>query len=126
MKYVRTKDGEIFDITDWKESQFFYQAPKSLNYIFIDKLHIIDQSDNISDLCDEFAAIPLHDCAWSVDGISGTIKKGKHYKVRREELDQYKDTISAKTSELYAYIWGDNGDIIKVAKMNGKGELELL
>ena len=151
MKYIRTKDGiyETIDydqlpnnlkkqlderehscMKDYKKMGVFVKMKQGALIISniqpILLFAIQKQADTIEELCDEFVVIPLYDCPWSVAGISGVIKKGKHYEARREELDRYKGTVSKKTSELYAYIWGDNGDIIKVAKMNEKGVLCLI
>lgn len=117
MKYVRTKDDFIYKITT-RDFGIFVIDEKGNLIGRIDVDEIIEQADTIEELCDLFVVIPLYDCDCG-------IKAGKHYLVRKEEIDGFKYSVKIKTSDLYGAIWIDKG-LIYVAKMNEKGELELL
>ena len=72
--------------------------------VFTFRYEIINQADTIEELCDEFVGI----------------YKGKHIKSLSKDLWILKDC-----EVIYGAIWTDKG-LIYVAKMNDKGELELL
>ena len=103
MKYIRTKDENnlIIDMTDM-------QLTYNLTDDFIDfnrfgMFKIIKQADTIEELCDEFV---VED---------------------RDEFAIFHNLKLAKQTKgiVYGAIWTDKG-LIYVAKMNEKGELELL
>ena len=104
MKYIRTKDG-IIDLSkvaigkDGWESIEEYIAFKQE-----DQKEQIKQADSIEELCDEFVRVreDIHDFLVS---------------------DDIPTQIEGWT--IYGAIWTDRG-LIYVAKMNEKGELELL
>lgn len=153
MKYIRTKDGKVFekiDINtktveeiknlwcDFKVSDgtihFVDYFPKekevlkilqreiehivfvkkeidsdSDDYIYepIDKEEILKQADTIEELCDEFVFLTY----------------GEHCITPSLEIPkQYKENYANIT---FGAIWTDKG-LIYIAKMNDKGELELL
>lgn len=116
MKYIRTKDGHIYETTGQGKNHPRYYNIANAN-LEIDALGIVMQANTIEELCDEFVAIPLYDCC----GVNA----GKHYLVKKEEVNDFKHSVEIKTSELFGAIWTDKG-LIYVAKMNDKGELELL
>lgn len=102
MKYIRTKDGTI-------KTQYDTIRPQ-----FVEK-----RADTIEELCDVFDVVadnietskynPTH-------SITVSIHKAK--KLRK----LFQETTNVK---VFGAIWTDEG-LIYVAKMNKKGELELL
>ena len=134
MRYIRTKNGVIIDLEKFINNE--KDTPYYTDFIFdeitkdghlkwtavgTDKntmenqrgrrcqfdatlnSEIIKQADTIKELCDEFVM------------ISG----GKH------KLDIGCHSYGDKKIQIYGAIWTDKG-LIYVAKMNVKGELELL
>ena len=110
MKYIRTKDeiGILIEETDDKELQ---EKKIGVNNMLFktwygnDESKIIKQADTIEELCDEFVSVRdnWHD----------------HW----DNFEEPKTLCSE--SEIYGAIWTDKG-LIYVAKINEKGELELL
>lgn len=98
MKYIRTKDG----IYDKEKCCVESQVVKFFNEWF----SITNQADTIEELCDAFIIL----------FISGEIAFEKHF----EWLNNYAEFIA-----IYGTILTDKG-LIFVAKVNDKGELELL
>ena len=104
MKYIRTKDGRIIKITG---VDYLNELPIRFSHCDIDfvelfnKEDVLKVADTIKELCDEFVyrhiVCPKTD--WFVN--------------------------CANPLEIYGAIWTDKG-LIYVAKMNDKGELELL
>ena len=113
MKYIRTKDGKIYEVVDnngtWTTNQISKDiVEKALNgnKYFKDDIQIIKQADTIEELCDEFVAKKDY---------------GKPFVIKRFEIHsnlQFGFTI-------YGAIWV-GADLHSVAKMNNKGEFELL
>lgn len=150
MKYIRTKDGRIIptDIATYELTQDiccagYYRKLKKGSCVTIGKewtnfygrwVDIIDekgthysirpdevkevtkelkQADTIEELCDEFVI------------ISGEVKQiDDDYKSVLEWTKQAFEEYKIK-SIIYGAIWTDKA-LIYVAKMNNKGELELL
>lgn len=111
MKYVRTKDGRIYQIYD---KVFEYKGDK--RYQLVDSRFeislndIVKQADTIEELCDEFVIADVEHKCWE-----------RVFKPALESvLKDYE-----KPYEIYGAIWTDKG-LIYVAKLNDKGELELL
>jgi hypothetical protein len=121
MKYVKTengiyqfknnenickKDNELFEI------QRFFQPVDHINYKLLGK--ITAEADTIEELCDIYVSVyenPLdNDFFWA------------HTYTPLEVKNFYNRYIP---KEVYGAIWTDKG-LIYVAKMNEKGELELL
>ena len=106
MRYIRTKETDccIIDTIKYKEI--------TGEDCFIPKNEIVDEADTIEELCDEFVvayengAIVYDDLEWA--------------KVKARASSK----IGIKVI-IYSAIWTDKG-LIYVAKMNDKGELELL
>ena len=96
MKYIKTKDGVYKEEIEWTSN-----PPKQL---------AIKIADTIEELCDEFVIInpDIYE--------KPTLCYG--------DYDEYKDELH-KEDILFGAIWTDKG-LIYVAKMNEKGELELL
>lgn len=108
MKYVRTKETEygcIIDTIRYKE--------QTGEECWIPQNEIVKEADTIEELCDEFVFIDKnklieHRCWTHLEWAIANCK--------RNNID---------ISTIYGAIWTDKG-LIYVAKMNEKGELELL
>lgn len=93
MKYIRTKDGNIYD---------------TLNCV--GKYYVVDQADTIEELCDEFVIID--------EDNEPNIKQGR-------DIHHCRRIWSINNCLIYGAVWTDKG-LIYVAKMNEKGDLELI
>lgn len=126
-KYIRTKDGRIIDLDRvvygnkvihlneneieggnwsgwyWKTDEYGYE-------IECRDADIIKEADTIEELCDEFVM--------NNEVVIGSPRDG----MNRLQLADY---YAKKGKNVYGAIWTDKG-LIYVAKMNEKGELELL
>ena len=107
MKYIRTKDGKIIKILKEGIDEFG-------KYGMVDEENCIrnyddlKQADTIEELCDEFVIIANKEY-FVLDSI--------------DESNTY--MVIHKHCSIYGAIWTDKG-LIYVAKMNDKGELELI
>lgn len=112
-KYIRTKVG-IYQVRKpaldeylWEDSTYVY------GHGHIDNKDIIKRADTIKELCDEIIVV-------------SNDKKIKPYCLC---MDNYNLNLFVKFNysfcTIYGAIWTDKG-LIYVAKMNDKGELELL
>ena len=118
MKYIRTKNNRIYEAVEEYNTTYLVKAHKNYRNIIkaidgtiiVYKASCIKVADTIEELCDEFVSI--------------------------NEMEQNKPKILNITFEsikqndylfdiIYGAIWTDKG-LIYVAKMNDKGELELL
>ena len=108
MKYIRTKDkinGERIyenDIPEPKnehEKEILQKMRDNIGEV------IIKQADTIEELCDEFVCF--------------------ENKMTFHNLETITSSYNLKHLTIYGAIWTDRG-LIYVAKMNDKGELELL
>ena len=117
LKYIRTKDG-IYEVVEdnnkeWGK-QIVVKFPKNLNMKLADvKDQIINQSDNLDELCDEFVIdwLPTnHKDIFSIDEYSKKI---------------IESCIGNDKTNVYGAIWTSKG-LIYVAKMNENGVLELI
>ena len=101
MKYIRTKDGikKVETIADVQTKVIY-------------KNNLVAQADTIEELCDEFVFV-----------VSDKIHKlilGEHsYK------DCVEEAIKHKNRTIYGAIWCEWG-LKFVAKLNNKGEMELI
>jgi hypothetical protein len=119
MKYIRTKDG-IYEVIDKTKYSYI-----SIYGKYIKKDDVIEDGDTIEELCDEFVMV------WN--------KKQFPYSTSRQYLSfgGYGDLKRDMREEenfgfylnqdyiIYGAIWTNKG-LIYVAKMNNKGELELI
>lgn len=113
MKYIRTKDGRIIDLTNYKLNEetvdilyFFYCWDILAGGITIKKESILNQADTLEELCDRFVVVEHGlDDPFSVDFEIAKTFIGK--------------------AKVYAAIWTEWG-LKYIAKMNEKGSLELL
>lgn len=113
MKYIRTKDG-IYE----------YQYHEEIDCIrasgdVFDCDEILKQANTIEELCDEFVLDhPLFSSNCKI--LYHNFERAKNgIKKRSGDAHDLYDFV------IYGSIWVD-GNLIKVAKMNDKGELELL
>jgi len=120
MKYIRTKDG-IFTISRIYAGHIGYMnANKTGVHWTEQKIALKDETpgyktaDTIEELCDEFVVVQkdFHDLLNADTHCLQTLKK--YYEINKIEV-----------LGIYGAIWTDKG-LIYVAKMNDKGELELL
>lgn len=111
MKYIRTKSF-ITKFEDWMEINGSLLSIGSIKY------KIIEQADTIEELCDEYVIIDY------IDNRHG-ITFYYTFEDARNEIARH-----PKESALYGAIWvfDSNGapTLKSVAKMNEKGELELI
>lgn len=119
MKYIRTKDGRILDLDRIKlyaESYSFNNESEthlSIEWDIIrEEIDIIKQTDTIEELCDEIVEV--------IDGKAQVVYADI----------SFNDLAIAKIRDknnaiVYGAIWTKKG-LIYVAKMNDKGDLELL
>lgn len=97
--------GRWVDIIDEKGLHYSIR-PNEVEKV-VKELH---QADTIEDLCDEFVAV-----------VNDNPQQHQFMK----PFDYYMRSLNPKDVSLYGAIWNDKG-LIYVAKMNDKGELELL
>ena len=127
MKYIRTKNG-IFEIDKLFSVEYITIGGKKYNLTssgLNDKVIDFDkmfgcktrQADAIEELCDEFV-IKYE----SKDKVS-LFDICNNFEATKEEYNNYQNEY--KNANIYGAIWTDKG-LIYVAKMNDKGELELL
>ena len=102
MKYVRTKDG-VYEFVDYDEAR--YRA----NILGVYWPKIIKEADTIEELCD-FVDIQYEDGVWE------TYSYENEFKIK---------LLFKKAKQVFYEIRTDKG-LIYVAKMNEKGELELI
>jgi len=129
MKYIRTKDGYIYEVNSkggfvcadekwnlynclrqWQlecKQQYALTTPDGYTTC-------IKQADTIEELCDEFV-----------------VEKKEHFIGKIEDLPRLYELVKIHNKnqqnhwDLFGAIWTDKG-LIYVAKMSEKGELELL
>lgn len=151
MKYIRTKDGKIFEIVDYEQldentkknvrhlryvgledylnEKIFVKIYKNMpnpisQYQSIKMFDILKQANTIEELCDEFVFEDsdgpyLCNFCEQTDVDVGSKFDELVYWFNHSKEEQY------KKRNCYGAIWTDKG-LIYVAKMNDKGELELL
>ena len=106
MKYIRTKDGRILEINKMVNPCVYETKPNKQGvYEEIGNGWVDKVANTIEELCDEYVS------EWA-----GTYKL-----ITKKEIWFY--LTEGKT--IYGAVWTDKG-LIYVAKMNDKGELELL
>lgn len=113
MKYIRTKDKlliapELYDnggVVLCSDPPKYETRNAKNEWGCVEVSEVIKQADTIEELCDEFVRVSksIHDFLVSDD-------------IPTKKFDD---------TEIYGAIWSDKG-LIYVAKLNDKGELELL
>lgn len=113
-KYIRTKD-EIFRIEKNIYNKVFAVNSKRewQEFEYIEK-DIIKEADTIEELCDEFVYVNKSTNSKTVYAGFVAFQISTMTKIAKEI-----------ESDLYGAIWTESG-LIYVAKMNDKGELELI
>ena len=110
MKYIRTKD-DIYKVVkedgNWLEIISNFERKMQCHCV-INKHAVIKQADTIEDLCDEFICVHK-------ERDNKTIHKSYWFAM----------SVKEECKQIYGAIWTDKG-LIYIAKMNSKGELELL
>ena len=122
MRYIRTKYGRIFEVLE-EDKQFYYiDYPNEVGLALWGKLakDVIKEADTIEELCDEFV----------YEILTGEDEEPMYRDIHNARIDIktqlkiYEDEM-AGVRAIYGAIWTDKG-LQFVAKMNEKGELELL
>ena len=117
-KYIRTKDGRIIGITEKGcikefDNKLYAFRDSSFSYRFENGYEVVKQADTIEELCDEFVFDGGDDtpllCTYEELKYWFNHSKEQQYKIRN----------------CYGAIWTNKG-LKYVAKMNNKGELELV
>lgn len=138
MKYIRTKGGHIFEIVDYEQldentkknirqsryigledylnEKIFVKIHKNMpnpisQYQSIKMFDILKQADTIEELCDAYVLVNS-DKEIAPTFFTSKIPLQHGYKINEDYV-------------IFGAIWTDKG-LIYVAKMNDKGELELL
>lgn len=115
--YVRTKDG-VYEVSEkTKYAQYSIRGMtmvKNADFQYISNENIIKQADTIEDLCDEFVL-----CNNQLNTCGVFDKKVITFKWLQNHLEIYKGMT------IYGAIYTSKG-LIYVAKMDDKGELELI
>lgn len=107
MKYIRTKDG-IYEVVDTYEVSYVIGYTEDGFEKKVYKEDIIKQADTIEELCDEFVYCYRDDMSILAN---------------EEQIKQI--ILVGRIQDVRGAIWTDKG-LIFVAKMNDKGELELI
>lgn len=117
-KFIRTDEG-IYETRENGETCNGFGCKSNNGTIKIHKKDIIEQADTIEELCDEFVIIYKDEYKYYANTDKPFITNNKPYtlKSRTEEKLKY--------FNYYGAIWTDKG-LIYVAKMNEKGDLELI
>ena len=116
MKYIRTKDG-IYE----KPKDYRYYTPYEMVINEIDMYKgkiVLKQADTIEELCDEFV-IEFEGCVPFTSDIFYIDEE--HRKDELKPLAEYYKGCK----NIFGAIWTDKG-LIYVAKLNDKGDLELI
>lgn len=115
LQYVRTKDAVInfagIKICNNVEAKKIYVLA-GYDYNVVHEIPYVKVADTIEELCDWYVTV------WSKDGHT------EYCTYHDLDRDLFQSLVRAKFA-VYGAIWTDKG-LIYVAKMNGKGEFELL
>ena len=106
-KYIRTENG-IYELC-WVNNDEYYSTKKGIFHAS----QILKQSDTIEELCDEFV------------GVSKVLSTIDYFIITDRLAIKKPNEIITFSGGIYGAIWTDKG-LIYVAKMNDKGEWELL
>lgn len=115
MKYIRTETN-IFEVVGENEKVYKVKAVKHKNLIYSKskiQTNVIKQADTIEELCDAWIIIPI--------GVNCNPNCNPFVRYIKEDISHFINDSHI----IYGAIWTDKG-LIYVAKMNEKGELELL
>ena len=131
-KYIRTKDNvyKVGATMKIDNNIIEYDCSKIIsnngltNTMILRHIKITDvikESDIIEELCDEFVIKYKDEYKYMVGGDKPFISNSRPFSYKNSE----KIRNNLKYYDYYGCIWTDKG-LIYVAKMNEKGELELL
>ena len=127
MKYIRTREN-IFEVIEETDLVYRVKAKGNPNNIYSKskcQTDVVKSGNTIEELCDEFVALlfddeTLYECSL---GYYTEIFKARTHCI--QSLIKNYDINMISVRDVYGAIWTDKG-LIYVAKMNEKGELELL
>lgn len=136
MKYIRTEEG-IYEViekemiacpNDDGTSDVYYKLKSDK---LVNRNNVIEQSDKLEELCDEFVRVNHY--VISEPYLIRPLPRDwealpkNSYAIALQEVinDQIEMKNRGDDFDIYGTIWTDKG-LIYVAKMNNKGELELL
>lgn len=108
--YIRIKDGIYKVESETCHKQGYYIDRYEEDVIL--KEQVIKQADTIEELCDEFV-------------VNFECFNRSYYFVYENSYDELKRDVQTIQYSAYGAIWTDKG-LIFVAKMNDKGDLELI
>lgn len=129
MRYIRTKYGRIFEVLEEDKRFYYIGYPNEVGLALWGKLakDVIKEADTIEELCDAFVDTSelktTNTGGWLYDEFDSENKCLVYYaedERRTIPLNEFDDL-----SKIFGAIFTDKG-LIYVAKMNEKGELELL
>ena len=132
MKYIRTKDG-VYEIDRYYEPRDYYWVKQDCEQP-IGSDEIINQADTIEELCDVIVCRNelFYPLTSNREGNEFDWEKINRFRksvcMSEEEYNKIKETSNDFEPyfwTVYGAIWTEKG-LIYVAKMNDKGELELL
>ena len=120
-RYIRTKDGKIYDTEKcaytWTTPKFIGLGISVTENILIPKSLIERQADSLEEICDVLVVCdPQLLLPFIREKIGGDLYLHPSFE---EEFRE------GKLEAVYGSIWVD-GNLMKVAEMNEKGDLELL
>lgn len=105
MNYIRTKDGEIFEVMSEPDENEWYEQKNEI--ICLPKKKILKQADTVEELCDEFVVIGMS---------KNHIERAIYNEFDKELFTNLK--CNANGFEIYGAIWTNKGLIYK-ARMKG-------
>ena len=124
MKYIRTKKYGVCKVTNEDKNTLSYENSYVCGCLWKDGCKDkIQYADTIEELCDDKVAISK---VLGIRQLESCIPFEEHKKCNSilDYINEFKKE-QQNTFEIYGAIWTDKG-LIYVAKMNDKGELELL
>lgn len=118
--YIRTKDG-VYEVSS-KQKNTYYVLNGRWQF---EKQDIINQSENLEELCDEF--VMTHYFKETNYTKCEVLKEDKDLMIKAVRLKKQhnKDRDLKNEFNIYGAIWTDKG-LIYVAKMDNDGKLVLI
>ena len=111
MSYIRTKDG-VYEVKEKSTGFYIVLFEKVLTRTILNE-DVIKESEDLTELCDEFVIDWLPTNHKDIFGID---------KYSKEVIES---CIGNNKTNVYGAIWTSKG-LIYVAKMNENGDLELI
>lgn len=118
MKYIRDKNGNVYETVGESDYGYFVSCPNPDYRMSVHHDEIEREADSIEELCDEFVVFEESEN----NGFPLTCPKEAFDAFRKVVLFGMQRQLNCW---LKGAIWTSRG-LIYVAKMNEKGELELL